>query len=124
MGKRSVLLLLVLVLLSALVASVSGYEDEGSRREREEEESEQKTQGEKWFLLRHLHDVVKTDAGTMRLCSGEALYFRFQKDVYAGKFGSFSSPKNPLKIHIKLENEEFSRLRHDCIQDLVLLYVW
>ncbi|KAK4375976.1 hypothetical protein RND71_006653 [Anisodus tanguticus] len=70
MGKRSVLLLLVLVLLSALVASVSGYEDEGSRREREEEESEQKTQGEKWFLLRHLHDVVKTDAGTMRLVKG------------------------------------------------------
>ncbi|KAK4375979.1 hypothetical protein RND71_006656 [Anisodus tanguticus] len=71
MGKRRTLLLLVLVLFSALVTSVGGYEDEGRRRERdEEEESEQKTQGEKWFLLRHLHDVVKTDAGSMRLVKG------------------------------------------------------
>ncbi|XP_060174366.1 vicilin-like seed storage protein At2g28490 [Lycium barbarum] len=63
MGKRRTLLLLLLVLFSALVASVSGYIDE-------EEESEQKTQGEKWFLLRHLHSVVKTDAGSMRLVKG------------------------------------------------------
>ncbi|XP_059300463.1 vicilin-like seed storage protein At2g28490 [Lycium ferocissimum] len=68
MGNRT-LLLLVLVLFSALVTSVSGHEYEG-RREREEEESEQKTQGEKWFLLRHLHDVVKTDAGSLRLVKG------------------------------------------------------
>ncbi|CAN4100898.1 unnamed protein product [Withania somnifera] len=59
MGNRTVLLL-VLVLFFALVASVCGYEYE-------KEESEQRTQGEKWFLLRHLHNVVKTDAGSMRL---------------------------------------------------------
>ncbi|MCD7454187.1 hypothetical protein HAX54_023901, partial [Datura stramonium] len=74
MGYRRTLLLLVLVLFSALVASVGGYEYEGRRREseeeEEEEESEQKTQGEKWFLLRRLHDVVKTDAGSMRLVKG------------------------------------------------------
>ncbi|XP_060171243.1 vicilin-like seed storage protein At2g28490 [Lycium barbarum] len=64
MGKRRTLLLLVLVLFSTLLASVDG------RRERDDEESERKTQGEKWFLLRHLHDVVKTDAGTMRLVKG------------------------------------------------------
>nr|XP_016468163.1 PREDICTED: vicilin-like seed storage protein At2g28490 [Nicotiana tabacum] len=65
MGKRNSLLLLVVVLFSALVASVGGH-----WREREEEGSEQRTQGEKWFLLRHLHDVVKTDAGLMRLVKG------------------------------------------------------
>ncbi|XP_059302640.1 vicilin-like seed storage protein At2g28490 [Lycium ferocissimum] len=70
MGKIRTLMLLVLVLFSALAASVSGYEDEGRRSERGEEESEQKTQGEKWFLLRHLHNVVKTDAGSMRLVKG------------------------------------------------------
>ncbi|XP_059286808.1 vicilin-like seed storage protein At2g28490 [Lycium ferocissimum] len=64
MGKRRTLLLLVLILFSTLLASVDG------RREREDEESERKTQGEKWFLLRHLHDVVKTDAGTLRLVKG------------------------------------------------------
>ncbi|KAK4375977.1 hypothetical protein RND71_006654 [Anisodus tanguticus] len=70
MGNKRTLLLLLLILFSALVASVSGYEDEGRMREREEEESEQKTQGEKWFLLRQLHDVVKTDTGSMRLVKG------------------------------------------------------
>ncbi|KAJ8559574.1 hypothetical protein K7X08_003632 [Anisodus acutangulus] len=70
MGNKRTLLLLLLILFSALVASVSGYEDEGRMREREEEESEQKTQGEKWFLLRQLHDVVKTDAVSMRLVKG------------------------------------------------------
>ncbi|OIT39267.1 vicilin-like seed storage protein [Nicotiana attenuata] len=65
MGKRKSLLLLVLVLFSALVASVGGH-----WRERDEEESEQRTQGEKWFLLRHLHDVVKTHAGVMKLVNG------------------------------------------------------
>ncbi|CAN4100896.1 unnamed protein product [Withania somnifera] len=63
MGKIISLLLLVLVLFSALVASVGGYEYE-------EEESEVRTQGEKWFLLRHLHDVVKTDAGSMAMVKG------------------------------------------------------
>ncbi|KAJ8563536.1 hypothetical protein K7X08_031988 [Anisodus acutangulus] len=72
MGNKRTLLLLLLVLFSALVASVGGYVSEGRRRDREEkeEESEQKTQGEKWFLLRQLHDVVKTDAGSMRLVKG------------------------------------------------------
>ena len=52
MGNRGTLLLLVVVLFSALVASVGAYEYE-------EEKSEQRTQGEKWFLLRQLHNVVK-----------------------------------------------------------------
>ncbi|KAM3231968.1 hypothetical protein BC332_17085 [Capsicum chinense] len=61
MGDTRTLLLLVLVLFYALVSSVGAYE---------EEESEQRTQGEKWFLLRQLHDVVRTDAGSMRLVKG------------------------------------------------------
>ncbi|KAK4370545.1 hypothetical protein RND71_010020 [Anisodus tanguticus] len=69
MGNIRILLLLVLVLFSALVTSVGGYGYEGRKREREEE-GEQKTQGEFFFLLRHLHEVVKTDAGTMRLVKG------------------------------------------------------
>ncbi|CAN4100897.1 unnamed protein product [Withania somnifera] len=48
MEKIRTLLLLVLVIFSALVASAGAYE---------EEEKEQRTQGEKWFLLRHLHNV-------------------------------------------------------------------
>ncbi|MCD7454720.1 hypothetical protein HAX54_025783 [Datura stramonium] len=56
MGKIRILLLLALVF-----SSVDGYEYEGS---------EQDTQGEKWFLLRNLHNVVKTDAGSMRLVKG------------------------------------------------------
>ncbi|KAH0667073.1 hypothetical protein KY285_028279 [Solanum tuberosum] len=63
MGNRGTLLLLVVVLFSALVASVGAYEYE-------EEKSEQRTQGEKWFLLRQLHNVVKTDAGSMRMVKG------------------------------------------------------
>ncbi|TMW86880.1 hypothetical protein EJD97_020758 [Solanum chilense] len=58
MGDRRILLLLVLVLL---VSFVSAYE---------EEENDQRTQGEKWFLLRQLHNVVKTDAGSMRMVKG------------------------------------------------------
>ncbi|PHU15877.1 hypothetical protein BC332_17082 [Capsicum chinense] len=69
MGNRT-LLLLVLVLFLTLVASVVGYEYEGRREREEEEESEQRTQGENWFLLRQLHDVVKTDAGSMRMVKG------------------------------------------------------
>ncbi|KAM3231964.1 vicilin-like seed storage protein [Capsicum chacoense] len=69
MGNRT-LMLLVLVLFSTLVASVVGYEYEGRREREEEEESEQRTQGENWFLLRQLHDVVKTDAGSMRMVKG------------------------------------------------------
>ncbi|PHT25520.1 hypothetical protein CQW23_34852 [Capsicum baccatum] len=61
MGDTRTLLLLVLVLFYALVSSVGAYE---------EEEREQRTQGEKWFLLRQLHDVVRTDAGSMRLVKG------------------------------------------------------
>ncbi|PHT46693.1 hypothetical protein CQW23_15851 [Capsicum baccatum] len=61
MGDTRTLLLLVLVLFYALVSSVGAYE---------EEESERRTQGEKWFLLRHLHNVVKTDAGSMRMMKG------------------------------------------------------
>ncbi|XP_055831813.1 vicilin-like seed storage protein At2g28490 [Solanum dulcamara] len=61
MGDRRTLLLLVLVLFSALVSFVGAYE---------EEESEQTTQGEKWFLLRQLHNVVKTNAGSMRMVKG------------------------------------------------------
>ncbi|KAK4719895.1 hypothetical protein R3W88_018233 [Solanum pinnatisectum] len=63
MGNRGTLLLLVLVLFSALVASVGAYGYE-------EEKSEQRTQGEKWFLLRQLHNVVKTDAGSMKMVKG------------------------------------------------------
>ncbi|XP_055831639.1 vicilin-like seed storage protein At2g28490 [Solanum dulcamara] len=66
MGNRT-LLLLVLVLFSELVATVCGYEYEGRQKERK---SEQRTQGEKWFLLRQLHNVVKTDAGSMRMVKG------------------------------------------------------
>ncbi|PHT96612.1 hypothetical protein BC332_34460 [Capsicum chinense] len=61
MEKVRTLLLLVLVLFTTLVAYVGAYE---------EEENEQRTQGEKWFLLRHLHNVVKTDAGSMRMVKG------------------------------------------------------
>ncbi|XP_049343553.1 vicilin-like seed storage protein At2g28490 [Solanum verrucosum] len=61
MGDRRILLLLVLVLFSGLVSFVGAYE---------EEKSEQTTQGEKWFLLRQLHNVVKTDAGSMRIVKG------------------------------------------------------
>lgn len=63
MGNIRTLLPLVLVLFCALVASVCGYEYEGRK-------SEQRTQGEKWFLLRQLHNVVKTDAGSMRMVKG------------------------------------------------------
>lgn len=63
MGNRRTLLFLVLVLFSELVASVCAYEYE-------EKESKQRTQGEKWFLLRQLHNVVKTDAGSMRMVKG------------------------------------------------------
>ncbi|PHU15898.1 hypothetical protein BC332_17103 [Capsicum chinense] len=61
MGDRRTLLLLVLTLFCALVSSIGAYE---------EEEYEQRTQGERWFLLRHLHNVVKTDAGSMRMVKG------------------------------------------------------
>jgi len=61
MGDRRILLLLVLVLFSGLVSFVGAYE---------EEENEQRTQGENWFLLRQLHNVVKTDAGSMRMVKG------------------------------------------------------
>ncbi|XP_004242092.1 vicilin-like seed storage protein At2g28490 [Solanum lycopersicum] len=61
MEDRRTLLLLVLVLFSALVSSVSANE---------EEEIEQRTQGEKWFVLRQLHNVVQTDAGSMRMVKG------------------------------------------------------
>ncbi|PHT80100.1 hypothetical protein T459_18152 [Capsicum annuum] len=67
MGNRRTLLFLVLVLFSALVASVCAYEYE-------EKESKQRTQGEKWFLLRQLHNVVKTDAGSMRMVKGVHIY--------------------------------------------------
>ena len=61
MEDRRTLLLLVLVLFSALVSSVSANE---------EEEIEQRTQGEKRFVLRQLHNVVQTDAGSMRMVKG------------------------------------------------------
>ncbi|XP_055832611.1 vicilin-like seed storage protein At2g28490 [Solanum dulcamara] len=67
MGNRRTLLLLVLVVFSTLVAFVCGYEYEGRKREKE---SEPRTQGEKWFLLRQFHNVVKTDAGSMRMVKG------------------------------------------------------
>ncbi|XP_015068626.2 vicilin-like seed storage protein At2g28490 [Solanum pennellii] len=62
MGKIRILLFLVLILFSALVACVDRFHVD--------EESEQRTQGEQWFLLRHLHNVVKTDAGSMRFVKG------------------------------------------------------
>ncbi|KAH0691446.1 hypothetical protein KY289_018804 [Solanum tuberosum] len=72
MGKIRILLLLVSVLFSALVACVDGFQVD--------EENEQKTQGEQWFLLRHLHNVVKTDAGSMRFVKGEAKVGHIYKD--------------------------------------------
>ncbi|XP_059664423.1 vicilin-like seed storage protein At2g28490 [Cornus florida] len=73
MGKRSALLLVVLVMCHA-VATVGGYfEDPEGRREREEgrrEREEGKREREGLFLLRDSKHVVRTDAGDMRLVRG------------------------------------------------------
>ncbi|CAK9143216.1 unnamed protein product [Ilex paraguariensis] len=73
MGEGRALLLLVLVVCYALVATVGGYEDEGRRRRREREEGQgegEKTEGEDFFLLQNSKRVVKTDAGDMRVVRG------------------------------------------------------
>ncbi|MCD7446532.1 hypothetical protein HAX54_009215 [Datura stramonium] len=108
MGNRSTLLFLVLLLFSALVASVCGYEYEGKRSEREE--SEQKTQGEKWFLLRQLHNVVKTDAGSMRLVKGG---FRRGSFLHSPMhIGFISMEPNSLFIPQYLDSDLVVFVRH------------
>ncbi|XP_059664422.1 vicilin-like seed storage protein At2g28490 [Cornus florida] len=68
MGKRSGLLLVVLVMCYA-VATVGGYfEDPEGRGEREREEGKREREG--LFLLRDSKHVVRTDAGDMRLVRG------------------------------------------------------
>ncbi|KAF5930949.1 hypothetical protein HYC85_031822 [Camellia sinensis] len=86
MGKRRAVLLIVLVMMWCAVAMVSGYEDEGEegwrerkegderggRREAEEEEEERERErgGEDLFMLQDVKQVVRTDAGDMKLVRG------------------------------------------------------
>ncbi|KAM3374143.1 hypothetical protein P3S68_012857 [Capsicum galapagoense] len=101
MGDTRTLLLLVLVLFYALVSSVGAYE---------EEESEQRTQGEKWFLLRQLHDVVRTDAGSMRLVKGG--YRRGSSLHSAMHIGFISMEPNSLFIPQYLDSDLVLFVQH------------
>ncbi|CAI9761505.1 unnamed protein product [Fraxinus pennsylvanica] len=71
MGRA--LFLLLVVVCCALVAGVSGYEDEW-RWEKEEGRGEEggagRPEGVDWFLLQDSKQVVKTDAGNMRVVRG------------------------------------------------------
>nr|XP_016458794.1 PREDICTED: vicilin-like seed storage protein At2g28490 [Nicotiana tabacum] len=67
MGNRKDLLILLLVISSALVASVSGYEYDRRGKEMEEEEEESESG---WFLLHDSKEIVRTDAGVMRVVRG------------------------------------------------------
>ncbi|CAA3012174.1 Hypothetical predicted protein [Olea europaea subsp. europaea] len=73
MGRRKALFLLVVVACCALVAGVGGNEDEWGWEEEEgdegsgEEGGAGRPEGVDWFLLQDSKQVVKTDAGKIRV---------------------------------------------------------
>lgn len=83
MGNRKALLLILLVFSSLLVASVGAYEYE--RRGKEVEEEGESSESE-WFLLHDSKEIVRTDAGVMRVVRGGfgGGVSMFQSPMYIG----------------------------------------
>ncbi|KAL2485713.1 RmlC-like cupins superfamily protein [Abeliophyllum distichum] len=69
MGRKRALFLLVVVVCCALVAGVGGYEEEEGGGGGEEGRAG-RAEGVDWFLLQDSKQMVKTDAGNMRVVRG------------------------------------------------------
>ncbi|KAL3850761.1 hypothetical protein ACJIZ3_012643 [Penstemon smallii] len=67
---RSLFVVVVLVVCCSMAVAVGGYKDEGWRPEGGDEGGSGQRKGEDWFLLQDSKQIVRTDAGNMKVVRG------------------------------------------------------